>query len=178
MGLLHDCGTRRGFGRCRRRDRGRRPHGYDSSNIAGALLFMTEDFGLSTGQQQLVTTAPCRWRGARRVMRGALWPTASAEEFDARGRRDVRRLLTVVRARMVSTVADGGALPAGPDHRCLGGCRARGFGRIGRPEVRGALLVLYQVATVTGIIAGYLVAWALSGTESWRWMVWPPSPER
>jgi MFS transporter, SP family, galactose:H+ symporter len=39
------------------------------------------------------------------------------------------------------------------------------------PEVRGALLVLYQVATVTGIIAGYLVAWALSGTESWRWML-------
>ena len=38
------------------------------------------------------------------------------------------------------------------------------------PEVRGALLVLYQVA-VTGIIAGYLVAWALSGTESWRWML-------
>ena len=29
----------------------------------------------------------------------------------------------------------------------------------------------YQVATVIGIIAGYLVAWALSGTESWRWML-------
>lgn len=38
-------------------------------------------------------------------------------------------------------------------------------------KVRGALLVLYQVATVTGIILGYLVAWVLAGTQSWRWML-------
>jgi sugar porter (SP) family MFS transporter len=37
--------------------------------------------------------------------------------------------------------------------------------------VRGALLVLYQVATVIGIILGYLAAWALAETESWRWML-------
>jgi MFS transporter, SP family, galactose:H+ symporter len=43
-------------------------------------------------------------------------------------------------------------------------------------EVRGALLVLYQVATVTGIILGYLVAWALGvGVGCW---VWAPSLER
>ena len=39
------------------------------------------------------------------------------------------------------------------------------------PKVRGALLVLYQVATVIGIIVGYLVAWALADTGSWRWML-------
>jgi SP family galactose:H+ symporter-like MFS transporter len=38
-------------------------------------------------------------------------------------------------------------------------------------KIRGAMLVLYQVATVIGIILGYLAAWALAGTESWRWML-------
>ena len=32
-------------------------YGYDLSNIAGALLFITDEFGLSTHQQELITTA-------------------------------------------------------------------------------------------------------------------------
>jgi MFS family permease len=35
-------------------------------------------------------------------------------------------------------------------------------------KVRGALLVAYQVATVLGIIAGYVAAYALAATGSWR----------
>jgi sugar porter (SP) family MFS transporter len=38
-------------------------------------------------------------------------------------------------------------------------------------SIRGRLLVFYQVATVIGIILGYLVALALSATESWRWIL-------
>ena len=37
--------------------------------------------------------------------------------------------------------------------------------------VRGSLLTAYQVATVSGIILGYLVGYLLAGTHSWRWML-------
>ena len=38
-------------------------------------------------------------------------------------------------------------------------------------KVRGSLLVAYQVATVVGIIIGYLAAYLLAGTGNWRWML-------
>jgi len=37
--------------------------------------------------------------------------------------------------------------------------------------VRGALLTAYQVATVSGIILGYLAGYLLAGTHSWRLML-------
>lgn len=38
-------------------------------------------------------------------------------------------------------------------------------------NIRGALLVLYQVATVFGIILGYLLAWAFAPSGNWRVML-------
>lgn len=38
-------------------------------------------------------------------------------------------------------------------------------------KIRGALLVMYQVATVFGIILGYLLAWALAPSGNWRVML-------
>jgi SP family galactose:H+ symporter-like MFS transporter len=37
--------------------------------------------------------------------------------------------------------------------------------------VRGSLLTAYQVATVSGLILGYLTGYLLAGTHSWRWML-------
>jgi len=47
-------------------------YGYDSSNIAGALLFMTKDLGLSVDQQQLITTAVVVGEVAGALFGGAL----------------------------------------------------------------------------------------------------------
>jgi sugar porter (SP) family MFS transporter len=38
-------------------------------------------------------------------------------------------------------------------------------------RIRGSLLVAYQVATVVGIILGYLAAYAWAASGSWRWML-------
>ena len=38
-------------------------------------------------------------------------------------------------------------------------------------SVRGSLLVAYQVATVFGIIVGYLTCYLLAGSRDWRWML-------
>jgi SP family galactose:H+ symporter-like MFS transporter len=37
--------------------------------------------------------------------------------------------------------------------------------------VRGALLATYQLATISGLIIGYLTGYLLAGTHSWRWML-------
>jgi sugar porter (SP) family MFS transporter len=37
--------------------------------------------------------------------------------------------------------------------------------------IRGALIVMYQVATVSGIVIAYFVDYALAGTQSWRLML-------
>lgn len=146
-------------------------YGYDSSNIAGALLFMTEDFGLSTTQQQLVTTAVVVGEVLGAVFGGAL--------ANRIGRKKSMLAVAATFAGFSLLSALAWSVPSLMVARFLLGLTI-GVSVVvvpvfvaesAAPEVRGALLVLYQVATVIGIIAGYLVAWALSGMESWRWML-------
>ena len=63
-------------------------YGYDSSNIAGALLFITDEFGLSTGQQQLVTTAVVIGEVLGAVGGGALANRIGRKRSMVAGRRD------------------------------------------------------------------------------------------
>jgi sugar porter (SP) family MFS transporter len=146
-------------------------YGYDSSNIAGALLFMTKDLGLSVDQQQLITTAVVVGEVA-----GALFGGALANRI---GRKRSMVLVAGTFAAFSLLSALAWNVPSLMAARFLLGLTI-GVSVVvvpvfvaesAAPKVRGALLVLYQVATVVGIIMGYLVAWALSGTESWRWML-------
>ena len=137
-------------------------YGYDSSNIAGALLFITEDFGLSIGQQQLVTTAVVVGEVLGAVFGGAL--------ANRIGRKRSMVLVAATFAGFSLLSALAWSVPSLIVARFLLGLTI-GVSVVvvpvfvaesAAPEVRGALLVLYQVATVIGIILGYLVAWALS----------------
>jgi SP family galactose:H+ symporter-like MFS transporter len=146
-------------------------YGYDLSNIAGALLFITEEFGLSTRQQELVTTAVVIGEIAGAIGGGLL--------ANAIGRKKSMVLVAATYAAFAVLSAVSVSVPMLLLARLLLGLTI-GISVVVVPvfvaesapaKVRGSLLVAYQVATVVGIIIGYLAAYLLAGSESWRWML-------
>lgn len=146
-------------------------YGYDSSNIAGALLFLTEDLHLSTHDQQVAATAvvigeifgaliggPLSNKiGRKRSMvlvaaTFGLFSLLSALAVD---------LNTLAAARFLLGLTVGVSVVVVPVF----------VAESSPTKIRGSMLVLYQLACVTGIIGGYLIAWALSSTGSWRLML-------
>ena len=146
-------------------------YGYDLSNIAGALLFITDEFGLTTRQQELVTTAVVLGEVA-----GALGAGVLANQIG-------RRLSMVSVAAGYAVFALAGAMsnsvPMLLVARLLLGLTI-GVSVVVVPvfiaesapaSVRGSLLVGYQAATVLGIIAGYLACYLLADSRDWRAML-------
>lgn len=146
-------------------------YGYDSSNIAGALLYLTPEFGLDVDAQGLVTTAVvigeiggalvggalANRLGRKRVMVAiaatfALFSLLSGLAWD---------VPSLIVARLLLGLTIGVSVVVAPVF----------IAESAPQRIRGSLLVMYQVATVTGIIVGYLVAWALAGSENWRLML-------
>ncbi len=146
-------------------------YGYDLSNIAGALLFITDEFGLTTRQQELVTTAVVIGEIAGAIGGGWL--------ANAIGRKKSMVLVAATYAAFALMSALSVSVPMLLVSRLLLGVTI-GVSVVVVPvyvaelapaKVRGSLLVAYQVATVVGIIIGYLAAYLLAGTGSWRWML-------
>uniref|UniRef100_UPI002455B548 sugar porter family MFS transporter n=1 Tax=Nocardia brasiliensis TaxID=37326 RepID=UPI002455B548 len=146
-------------------------YGYDLSNIAGALLFITDEFGLTTRQQELLTTAVVIGEIAGAIGGGVL--------ANRIGRKKSMVLVAATYGAFAVLAACSTALPMLMAARLALGVTI-GISVVVVPvfvaesaptRVRGALLVAYQVATVIGIIIGYLAAYLLAGTQSWRWML-------
>lgn len=146
-------------------------YGYDLSIIAGAQLFVTEDFGLTTRQQELLTTM---------VVIGQI-PGASGAGVlaNAIGRKKSVLLVLVAYAMFALLGALSVSLPMLLAARFLLGL-AIGVSVVVVPvyvaesapaAVRGSLLTAYQLATVSGLIMGYLAGYLLADTHSWRWML-------
>ncbi|WP_069162701.1 sugar porter family MFS transporter [Nocardia altamirensis] len=146
-------------------------YGYDLSNIAGALLFITEEFGLTTRQQELLTTAVVIGEIAGAIGGGVL--------ANRIGRKKSMVLVAATYGAFALLGALSTALPMLVAARFALGITI-GISVVVVPvfvaesaptRVRGALLVAYQMATVIGIIIGYLAAYLLAGSQSWRWML-------
>ncbi|OBA70512.1 MFS transporter [Mycobacterium sp. 1554424.7] len=146
-------------------------YGYDLSIIAGAQLFVTEDFGLTTRQQELLTTM---------VVLGQIVGALGAGVLaNAIGRKKSVVLILVAYAAFALLGAFSVSLPMLLAARFLLGLTI-GVTVVVVPvyvaesapaAVRGSLLTAYQLAIVSGLVVGYLTGYALAGTHSWRWML-------
>ncbi len=146
-------------------------YGYDLSIIAGAQLFVTDDFGLTTRQQELLTTMVVIGQIAGAFGAGVL--------ANAIGRKKSVVLILVAYAMFALLGALSVSLPMLLTARFLLGLTI-GVSVVVVPvyvaesaptAVRGSLLTVYQLTIVSGIIIGYLTGYLLAGTHSWRWML-------
>jgi sugar porter (SP) family MFS transporter len=146
-------------------------YGYDLSIIAGAQLYVTEDFGLTTRQQELLTTMVVLGQIPGALAAGAL--------ANAIGRKKSVLLVLVAYAAFALLGALSVSLPMLLAARFALGLTI-GVSVVVVPvyvaesapaAVRGSLLTAYQLMIVSGLIVGYLTGYALAGTHSWRWML-------
>ena len=149
-------------------------YGYDLSCIAGALLFITDQFGLTTSQQELLTTM---------VVIGQIVGALGAGVLaDTIGRKKSMVLIVLGYAVFALLDAVSVSMPMLLTARLLIGVTI-GVSVVVVPvyvaelapaAMRGSLGAAYQLAIVSGIILGYLAGY-LADTHSWRWILgWPP----
>jgi MFS transporter, SP family, galactose:H+ symporter len=135
------------------------------------LLFITDQFGLTTRQQELLTTMVVVGQIAGALVAGAL--------ANAIGRKRSMVLIVVGYTVFALLGAIAVSMPMLLAARLLLGLTI-GVSVVVVPvyvaesaptAVRGALLTAYQLATVSGLILGYLVGYLLAGTHNWRLML-------
>ncbi len=144
--------------------------GYDIGVISGAILFIKNDFSLSSGVEEVVVSAVLLGS-----LVGALAGGSLADRFG-------RRRLLIGAAIVFGLGAVGAALA--PDTGLLIAARVFAGAAIGIAsfvsplyiseiapvEVRGRLVSINQVALTSGIVISYLVDYAFAGAQAWRWM--------
>jgi len=145
--------------------------GYDTGVISGALLFIKDDFTLSTLGQEMVVSG---------VLVGAIIGAVTGGRLsDIIGR---RLLLIITGGIFVFGALLAAVAPTVPIliiGRIIVGLGI-GFAsftvplyisEIAPPQSRGWLVSLNQLAITSGIVLSYLVDYALAGGHNWRWML-------
>lgn len=144
--------------------------GYDTGVIAGALLFIRVEMGLTPTQQGLVVSILLAGAALGAVISGRL-----VERYGHRRLLMGAGILFTVGAAMAALAANvemligarfilGLAVGAASTQVMLY------LSEIAPTESRGALATIGPLTGTTGILISYIVGYALSGGGEWRWM--------
>jgi sugar porter (SP) family MFS transporter len=145
--------------------------GYDTGVISGAILFITKDLGLGTRLEAFTISVVLIGCMAGSVVAGTV-----ADRIGRRVTLLVAGAVFLVGAIVSAFAPNEAVLLAG---RFIVGIGI-GFSSVVAPlyisevapsSTRGALVSLYQFAITIGILAAYLIDYALAGGGQWRWML-------
>jgi sugar porter (SP) family MFS transporter len=144
--------------------------GYDTGVISGAILFIKSQFSLSATMEEIVVSA---------VLVGAAFGAAAGGVLTGRfGRRKL-----IILAGMIFTMSAIGTALAPTIPWLITGMVVSGLAigiasfispmyiaELVPANVRGALVAVNMLAITTGIVIAYLVDYAFSSTQGWRYM--------
>jgi SP family galactose:H+ symporter-like MFS transporter len=144
--------------------------GYDTGVISGAILFIKNQFSLSSTMEEIVVSA---------VLVGAVIGAAAGGALTNRfGRRKL-----IILAGMIFTVSAIGTSVAPTIVWLIAGMIVSGLAigiasfispmyiaELVPADVRGALVAVNMLAITTGIVVAYLVDYAFSSIQGWRYM--------
>src|SRR5215216_3476298 len=146
--------------------------GYDTGVISGALLFIKQDFGLSSFEQSSVVSV---------LLLGAVvGALVSGRVADRIGRRMMLGALAVVFAIGIALAALANGYAMLMLGRIVMGLGVGGvssivptyLSEISPAQIRGRMLTLNQLLITVGLLASYIVNLAFSSSEDWRAMFW------
>ncbi len=146
-------------------------YGYDTGSIAGALLFLPKQFNLSTNAVEWITT----FTGLGLIL-GALLANRIADRYGRKAAMVIIAIGFTIFAILQAAAQDIVWLDIA---RFFLGVSI-GISVVAAPifiaesapvNIRGALIVGYQVATVVGIMVAYFADYVLASSGSWRIML-------
>jgi sugar porter (SP) family MFS transporter len=145
--------------------------GYDTGVISGAVIFITKQFGLSAFPEELVVSTVLVGAAV-----GALSGGRLADRFGRRRMLIVTSLIFIGGAIVCALCTSLGMLLAGRVIVGLGiGLSSTTvpvyISEVSPAGARGWQVSLFQLAITVGILAAYVVDYALSASEAWRWML-------
>jgi len=144
--------------------------GYDTGVISGAILFIKIQFSLSAAMEEMVVSSVLVGAVLGAVIGGALTNRFGRRKIiilggviftvSAIGTALAPTVAWLIAARIVSGIAIGMASFISPMY----------IAELSPAKVRGALLAVNMLAITTGILVAYLVDYALSDIQGWRYM--------